>query len=319
VRNGYSSAESASGAREDRSVTKGESGDGGCGSGFGDGFVLGGAEGANSDSVSRCHAEDARRDCGDSGCSGDERTFCDVGNCGGADSSCSCADGTRIDSDSGSCAEGACFGVERIVTGACSGCDCSGLTEVVNGGGSVGSYGAEFLEVGGGGIGDGLFGFESAGGYAAAAAMLKDQAAAALLVAVVVGARRMALEASAEALTSAATPVSAPAGRLRELAAAQCFNAPRPLSGPTRKQWSRWTGHGVVLKSRQMHGGSSALLSAVCYCYLQVRYFGRFSDVQLAVWSATSVRYGVQHHWGKEIPSVSDDVPLRVLRGCTAL
>ncbi len=42
VRNGYSSlsAESASGAREDRRVTKGESLDGGCGSGFGDGFGL---------------------------------------------------------------------------------------------------------------------------------------------------------------------------------------------------------------------------------------------------------------------------------------
>ncbi len=149
----------------------------------------------------------------------------------------------------------------------------------------------------GGCIGGGLFGAESAGGDAAAAEMLKDQAAAALLVAVVVGAGRMALEASAEALTSAATPVSAPAGRLRELAAAKCFNAPKPLSGPTRKQWSRWTGHGVVLKSRQMHCGCSALLSAVCYRYLQVRYFGRFSYEQFAVWSATSVRYGLQHHW----------------------
>jgi len=140
--------------------------------------------------------------------------------------------------------------------------------EVVKSGGSVGSCGAEFVGEGSGGIGGGLSSAEGAGGCAAVVEVLKEPAVAALRLAVVVAVAvigQMALAASTEA-SEVATPVPAQGGRLRKQSAAEDNLAPKPLSGPTRKLWSRWTGHGVELKSRQMHCGSLALWSTFRCC-----------------------------------------------------
>ena len=169
-----------------------------------------------------------------------------------------------------------------------------GVAEVVNGSGSAGSRGAELMGVYSGGIGSGLFCAEGAGGCAAAAEMLEEQATAAHLVAEMVAVTCwMASAAQAKGSEeAAATPAPTRAGRLIVQTAAEDCKAPKPLNGPTRKKWSRWTGHGVVLMSRQMKCGSSAVLETLCYCSLQFHGFGRCSDEQSMVW-----RMGLQHRW----------------------
>ena len=108
--------------------------------------------------------------------------------------------------------------------------------------------------------------------------MLKEQAAAPLLVAAaVVVTGQMAFATPDEASPAAATMlVPAREGRQGEQAAADDFSAPKPLSGPTRKLWSRWTDRGVVLKSRHMQCGASAFWSTLSYCFMQFRYFYHF-------------------------------------------
>jgi len=190
---------------------------------------------------------------------------------GGVGKSCSCADCTSVDDGDGSCGYGDCFRVEETAPGTGDDCDYSGVVEVVKSGGSVGSCGAEFVGEGSGGIGGGLSSAEGAGGCAAVVEVLKEPAVAALRLAVVVAVAmigQMALAASTEAseVAAPATPVPAQGGRLRKQSAAEDNLAPKPLSGPTRKLWSRWTGHGVELKSRQMHCGSLALWSTFRCC-----------------------------------------------------
>ena len=238
------------------------------------------AEGAGCESGGYCYVNEACGDSGGGGCDGGDVGGGSVGVGGGSSAArgelgntcgfervfcgAKCASG-----DGGSCGYDVCFGVEGAALSTGGSCDRSGV--------------AEFVVIGNGSIGGVLFCAEGAGGCEAVAELLREQAAAALLVAVAVAVTgRMALAALDEVSPAAAvTLVPAREGRLGEQAAADDFSAPKPLSGPTRKLWSRWTDRGVVLKSRHMPGGLSAFWSTFSYCFMQFRYFGRCSDIQL--------------------------------------